>query len=544
MFLLDLLFSLFAPSPQGLILQQLKTVAWIVLSAGVLYVLLKRNGSHVLRTREATQQGEERFRALVDNAPDNILLLNREGVIQYVSPSIEPILGCTPHELEHADLPDLIHPEDLEAARKAFRDIVAAPGAAHSLQFRIRHADKSWRFIEAVGQNLLNNPAVGAIVVNSRDVTETKRAQRKVVLLAAALDAAANGVLITDHTGTILAVNPAFCAMTGYSPAEIIGKNPRILKSEEHGEAFFRALWETILAGRVWRGQMVNRRKDGSLYYEEQTITPLRLDTPHISHFISIRTDVSERKQADERLIHLDKMEALGRLAVGIVHDFNNLLTGISGYSQLVMQELAPASPASKDMNEILQAVGRASKLTKTLLSFTGNQEFQFRILELNALVTQAEEVLRHSVSKDVQLLIELDPNAGAVSVDASQMEHVLTNLVINASDALPKGGRIIIQTFRADIQEPIRHPHGEIPRGLYGVISISDTGTGMDEEVQSHIFEPFFTTKERDRGTGLGLAIVYGTVRQSSGYVQVISHPNLGTKFMIYLPRVEGGKR
>ncbi len=255
---------------------------------------------------------------------------------------------------------------------------------------------------------------------------------------------------------------------------------------------------------------------------------------------VSLR-DISERKRLERQLLHSQKMEAVGRLAGGVAHDFNNLLTTILGYSELMLIKLPESSPARADVEEILKAGQRAVGLTRQLLAFSRKQVVEPKVVNLNAVIEEAAKMLRRLIGEDVDLATILDLSLGTVRVDPGQMEQVLMNLAVNSRDAMPRGGRLTLETWNVTIDASASRLHFGAPPGAYVLLAVSDTGTGMDVETRSHLFEPFYTTKEKGKGTGLGLATVYGIVKQSDGYIFVYSEPGKGTTFKIYLPRVEG---
>ena len=477
------------------------------------------------------------------------------------------------------------------------------------------------------------------------------------------MEAAANPIVISQRDGTILWVNHAFELLSGYTRAEAIGRNTNLLRSGQQPASFYKDMWETILNGQVWQGEMVNRRKDGSLYQEEMTITPVNGAAGEITHFIAIKLDITERKSAEERICrlaqivensaemivvgdpegriafanrallqatgyqedelvgktfaatllshnnpsHLDaeiqsktlsgggwsgecitcrkdgsefpvllstsqikdndgavigtfgisqditerkrleeqlavsqKMEAVGQLAGGIAHDFNNLLGVMIGYSELLQEGFPPNDPCVRKLQQIKRAGDRAASLTRQLLAFSRKQVIQPRVIDLNALVSDVNKLLTRLVREDIELLCKLKPGLGSIKADPTQVEQVIINLVVNARDAMPSGGKLIIETANTYLDESYCQSHASVKPGRHVMIAISDTGTGMDEKTQAHIFEPFFTTKEQGKGTGLGLATVYGIVKQSGGSIWVYSQLGRGTTFKIYFPCVD----
>ena len=359
-------------------------------------------------------------------------------------------------------------------------------------------------------------------------------------LQGAALESTADGVVITARDGTITWVNPAFTSMTGWSAEEAAGRNLSILRSGQHDAAFYDELWRTILDGRVWDGEITNRKKDGLLYVEAQTITPVRGGGGEISHFVCVKRDVSQRRRLEDQLRQSQKMEAVGRLAGGIAHDFNNILGVIMGYGEIVQRRITGDDALRGKVVEIVRAAERAAGLTRQLLAFSRKQVLQPRILDLNLVVADMDEMFHRLIGENISLRTSLQDPLGSVRADPGQIEQVLMNLVVNARDAMPGAGSLLIETGEVylDAAALVLHP-GAKP-GPYVRLAVSDTGSGMDRDTVTRIFEPFFTTKVLGEGTGLGLATVYGIVEQSGGHVDVYSEVGRGTTFKVYLPRTE----
>jgi two-component system, cell cycle sensor histidine kinase and response regulator CckA len=376
-----------------------------------------------------------------------------------------------------------------------------------------------------------------------RDVTESTRTTERLRLHSAALNAAADAIVITDRAGTIEWVNHAFTDLTGYSGDEVLGRNPRdLLKSGQHSELFYRELWETILSGRSWHGDMINRRRDGRLYTEEQTITPILDESGTITQFIAIKKDISDRRNLEARFLQAQKMESVGQLASGVAHDFNNLLTVINGTTDLLLHDLASDDPVHADLQEIKRAGDRAAQLTRQLLAFSRQQILEPHVVDLNAIVNGMSSMLERLVGEDVVVEYAAAPDLCHVCVDPGQIEQVITNLAVNARDAMPDGGRLSVETRNVQVDDEYAARHGAaVPAGTYAELAVSDTGTGIPPEVRARIFEPFFTTKAVGKGTGLGLSTVYGIVKQSRGFIWVYGEPGQGTTFKIYFPCVIG---
>ncbi len=378
------------------------------------------------------------------------------------------------------------------------------------------------------------------------DPTRARQEGRLRQLLQAVEQSPAS-IVITDTAGTIQYVNPGFEQVTGYSAAEAVGRNPRILKSGEMSESVYRDLWETITAGRKWQGELLNRAKDGRLFWEMASISPVRDAEGRITNFVAVKEDVTERKKAEsalkldaQQLAQIQKMEAIGRLAGGVAHDFNNLLSVIHGHAERLAKDLEPDDPRRDRVEQILWSAARAAELTRQLLAFSRLQVLEPQVLRLDAVVADAQKMVERVIGEDVELHVARPAVLGRVRADPNQLVQVLLNLVVNARDAMPRGGRLTVEFADADLDERYAAAHHPCHPGRFVMMAVTDTGHGMDAETQKRVFEPFFTTKPEGRGTGLGLSTVYGIVKQSGGFIWVYSEVGVGTTLKVYLPRVE----
>jgi two-component system cell cycle sensor histidine kinase/response regulator CckA len=380
--------------------------------------------------------------------------------------------------------------------------------------------------------------AVRRALREAKEQKERHRAAEQVRVQSSALEAVANGIILTDPAGKILFANKAFCAMTGYALEEILGKTPGFLNSGKHDADFFRELWNTILKGRVWQGELINRRKDGTFYNEEMTITPIQGTNGEISHFISVKQDITKRKQRKEQLHQARKMEAIGQLAGGIAHDFNNLLTVIHGNVQLVLMDESQLKEENRQcLKQVIDATERAGNLTRQLLAFGRKQAIQFQPLNLNDVIGNFTKMLKRVIGEHIVLQCCYAEDLPSVDADVGMIEQILINLIVNARDAMPQGGSIVITTEAISIDVSRVDSHPEAQPGEFVCITVGDTGMGIYPEYLPRIFEPFFTTKEAGKGTGLGLATVYGIVKQHQGWIEVSSQLGSGTTFKIFLP-------
>jgi two-component system, cell cycle sensor histidine kinase and response regulator CckA len=388
---------------------------------GVLYAVGK-DITERKRSEEKLRDSERYFRALIESASDIITVLDGDGIIRYESPSIERIFGYSQDELIGKNIFDLIHPDDLSSIQNIFISGLENPGVTYFIECRFRHKNGSWQLLEATGINLLNDPAISGIIVNSRDITNRKQAEK--------------------------------------------------------------ALYESELM-----------------------------------------------------LRQAQKMEAIGRLTGGVAHDFNNLLTAILGNTQLALSKIPTNDPVRNRLVEIEKASNRAAVLTSQLLAFSRRQRLERHNINLNDSIAEIIKLLQRIIGEDIEMSVKCASNLWSVYADPAQVEQVVMNIVVNARDAMPQGGKLIIETRNIELDESYYRPYPYIPAGKYAQIRISDSGIGMDAETKSHIFEPYFTTKELGKGTGLGLPMVYGIVKQHEGFINVQSELGQGSVFEVFFP-------
>lgn len=348
------------------------------------------------------------------------------------------------------------------------------------------------------------------------------------------IDSAFDVIVVTDADGYITYVNPAFETITGYSVQEAIGKKTNILKSGYHDEDFYKNLWNTIKAGDAWKGEFINRKKNGEIYYASSVIFPIYAEGD--VQYASIQRDVTQEKKLYEQLLRAQKMEAIGTLAGGIAHDFNNLLTAILGYSEIMLSMTKEGDTFYRPATIINNAAQKGADLAKKILMVTRKEKMEAKPVNINEIIHNSMELLQRSIPKNIEIVINLKEDVPKIMADPSQMQQVIMNLAVNARDAMQDGGRLIIETAVVGTENGAANG---IPfdKGGFIKLSVSDTGTGMDTETQRKIFDPFFTTKETGKGTGLGLYIVHSVVSNHGGYVNLYSEPFKGTRFNIYLP-------
>ena len=388
--------------------------------------------------------------------------------------------------------------------------------------------------------------AVRSALERQRLRVERRRAEKDISRLNAELEEALawqrqifegsrDAAFVSDEQARFVAVNRAAAELTGYSREELLGMGIPDLH-DEPDLAAYRAFHQRILRGEQILSGALIRRKDGSKVTVEFNNRLITIGGRRFMH--TAGRDMTERLQLEAQLRQAQKMEAVGRLAGGVAHDFNNLLTVIQGYAELLGASLSNDPERSESLGEIVRAAERAAALTRQLLAFSRRQVLETRVLDLAAVVADTEKMLRRLIGEDVEVVVVKPATLGRVKADPGQIEQVLLNLAVNARDAMPGGGRLTVELADVTLDAPFTTSHDSIPSGPYVVVSVRDTGNGMDAETLSHLFEPFFTTKEKGKGTGLGLATVFGIVKQSGGYVDVASAPGAGTTFRVYLPR------
>jgi len=612
-------------------------------------------------TEEALQDSEERYRRLVELSPEGIFI-HADGRFIYANPAGINLLGARRlDEVVGRAVLDFFVAGGKEIVKGKLELALEEGKVVRLVEERLRRMDGQTLLVEAIAIPFMLH-GIPAMQVVARDVTKRRRAEEVLRLQSAALESADNGILLTDNEGRIVWANPAFTRLTGYTLEEVLGQNPRVLKSGRHSPAEYAALWQTILGGRVWHGELVNRRKDGALYDEELTITPVRDADGSVTHFVAIKQDISERKrmetdlrqsreqfqrifsvtpaaigiaarstgkflelnetfsnmtgypreeclgrsglelglwidledrtrfygalqqegslrnfetrfrdragrahevllsvemlqmgqeecllfivsditqhkQLEGELRQAQKMEAIGQLAGGVAHDFNNILTVIQGHTNLVSADPGLSPDSVESLKEVSDAAERAANLTRQLLTFSRKQPLQARTLDLNELVHNLTKMLRRLIGEDITLEVQYAPHLPPVFVDLGMMEQIILNLSINARDAMPKGGRLIISTDAQQVKPPQLEPQAGLLPAQFACLSVRDTGNGIPPEVLPRIFEPFFTTKEVGKGTGLGLATVHGIIQQHRGWIEVESQVGVGSVFRIYLP-------
>jgi len=485
--------------------------------------------------------------ALVDASPAAIIALTVAGEVTLWNRSAEKIFGFRSEELRGRPLPDQFATADDWTQR---RQALLAGKSTGPTEIRRPRKDGTIVDLSVSAAPVLD--AQGAVVGTVSvmlDITERKRIQREQRILGETLAASLNEIYLFDsETLSFRYVNQAALENLGYTLQQMQRMTPLDIKPEFNREQY-EALLRPLLTGaaKLQIFQTAHRRADGSLYPVEAHLQ--LFDHDGVRVFLALILDVTERRRAEEalrrseaQLVQSQKMEGIGRLAGGVAHDFNNYLTVINGYCEIMVGRLPAGDALREQISHVHQAGEQAARLTKQLLAFSRKQVLEPRVINLNDVVSETQRMLQRLIGEDIELITRLDPALGAVTADPGQMSQVLMNLLVNARDAMPHGGKVIIETTNVDLDKAYAGRRPQVKPGPYVMLAVSDTGTGMDLETQKRIFEPFFSTKEPGEGTGLGLATVYGIVRQSGGWIWLYSEPGRGTTFKIYLARTASG--
>ncbi len=420
------------------------------------------------------------------------------------------------------------------------RQIIEPLSATSEIMGHFQHTnlDQYLTAIDAIRDKLPNNE-IGIIATSYRNVVlMVQQRKRELERIVTAIEQASETIVITDNKGIIQYVNPAFEAHSGYSSSEALGQNPRILKSDQHDKPFYRELWATISSGNTWYGTFVNKKKDGSLIREESSIAPIIGENGRITNYVAVKRDITKEAELEQQLNQAQRMESIGRLAGGVAHDFNNILTVINGHTQLTLLRMEPENPLREDIQVIQDAGAKAARLVQQLLAFSRKQIIRQEILHLDDEIQATKKMLDRLLGEDINIILLLDKNIWPVMADQAQFEQILINLAVNSRDAMPDGGKLTIEAFNLTLTKQNMPHQQHIFPGDYVLLRVSDNGEGMSPEIQKLMFDPFFTTKDVGKGTGLGMSTVYGIVKQNNGWIDVASEPGKGTTLSLYFPR------
>ena len=474
------------------------------------------------------------FKGVLTNIPVVVFRLNADGVFTESLGRGLDRLGLKQNEVVGQSAFDL-YPDFSEHFDRVINGgtaVFEAEGESDS---------KKWYF----STYIFSDPETsGGAMGFALDITDLKAAREELERLAAAVHSAAESIMVTDARGIIRYVNPRFEKMTGYGSDEVLGKNAAILKSGKHDESLYEDMWRTISGGGTWRGHFTNKKKDNTLFEEDAVISPVHDSSGKIINYVAVKRDVTHEWALENQIRQSQKMAAIGQLAHKVTHTFTNVLVTILGNTQLARQRLTEHPDLCHYLDEVLDAANKVSSLTAELLALSHPAPLDLKRLRLDKAILGVEELLRRTLSPDVELVIDTSAKTGKVSVDPTQIQQALVHMSLNAVDAMPDGGTLTIETRPASKEESERllasigkeHQHA----GGLALLSVRDTGSGITAKAQTRIFEPFYTTKKSDQNPGLGLSTVYSIVDQHKGHITVESRPGEGSTFQIYLPVLE----
>ncbi len=497
------------------------------------------------RAEDALRESDKRFQALLDNSPNLIFIKDTEGHYLLINKEFESALGVGQEQIR-GKKDEEVFPREQGLAFRAndlrvlhacvpmeFEELALQEGSLHT---SIVH---KFPLFDANGKIY----ATGGIAT---DITKRKQAEEELrhreEQYRRLIENTPDVVWKADEHGRVFFISEKIEKVFGYTRAEIYSKGERLwfgrMHPDDRGpvrEAYTKLFQENRPFDVEYRIQHGDAHW---MWWHDRAA--LIAGRPEERHAEGLLSDVTERKQMEQQLRQKHKMEAIGQLAGGLAHDFNNLLTVIKGNSDILSDTTAQSAAQQRSVEQIRKAADRAASLTRQLLAFTRMQVLQPTVLDLNAVVAELSKMLPRLIGENIEFLLVPDLKLGRVKADRGQLEQIIMNLAVNARDAMPHGGNLVVETKNFVMDEAYAHKHPPAKPGQYVLLAVSDTGHGMDAETQSHIFEPFFTTKEQGKGTGLGLATVYGIVKQSSGFIWLYSEPGRGTTFEVYLPRVD----
>lgn len=504
-------------------------------------ISITRDIGELKRAEQEILSQKKLFETMFNAMSDAIVITDTKRRIQLINKGLETTFGYRQEELIGKTTEVLyVSPEEyFETGKAVFNNESPRPTSFYTTLYK----DKFGRSFpgETFGTKLFDNKNIwiGNLGI-MRDITKRKQDEADLERLRVAIEQAGEVIVITDADGIIQYTNPAFEKVTGYTLDEAYLQNPRILKSGLQDEAFYKELWETISSGQTWTGRMVNKSKDGSLYTEKATISPVFNAVGYIINYVAIKRDITAQLKLEAQYIQAQKMESVGRLTGGVAHDFNNILAIIIGYTEMALEQVKPTEKLHADLGKIYDAAIRSADIVRQLLAFSRKQTIAPKVLDLNKTVAGTLTMLHRLIGEDIDLKWKPTANLAPVLIDPSQLDQILANLCVNARDAIDGVGKVTIETDFVTLDQEYCDNHLGFRPGEYVKLSVSDSGCGIEKDIINKIFEPFFTTKGTS-GTGLGLSTVFGIVKQNNGFVNLYSEVNEGTTFKIYLPAQKG---
>ena len=484
--------------------------------------------------------------------------------LSFVGSEVERLTGYSPGEILGKPMAwrGLIHPDDFRSVQETIRFCVRRRDPILRMEYRIVRKDGESRWINDRRQMIYDEGGklfcVDGLCLDISDQkkaeqdlraaferAEVERARAAAIeedrrRLAAAVEYAADAIMVTDAEWVVQYVNPAFERITGYAKEEVLGRNPYILAADGENVRVFLEIEDKIRSGIPWKGRLKNKRKDGILLEQDIVISPIQDPARKVINHVLAARDITREALLQKQAQTAQRMEAVGTLAGGIAHDFNNALTGIIGFADLLRMRLEKEPKLQRDVDEILKCAERASTLTRQLLAFARRQVIEPVVLGLNTVVRDLSRLMKKVSGEQVEVRTRLTEGIPPIFADRGQLEQVLLNLCLNSRDAMPGGGEFLVSTDAVVWEEERVEDTAVMPAGQYVLLSVADNGSGMDDATRKRVFEPYFTTKDPGKGTGLGLSMVYGIVKQNGGFVFLDTRPGGGTTFRIYFPASE----
>ena len=521
-------------------------MVFLLLFASALIILAlwkfrKKDEFHLTETAvESTKKID--YETILDGITIGCQIIDFEWRFIYGNATAARQWGCHKNELQQHTILDLFPVSEKRELFAAFQHCMDVRASQYiESMLKKRDGTMGWYAFSL-------QPVPQGILMLSKDITERKKTEAEKQLFVAAIEESGESVIFFDANGHIQYVNPAFEKITGFKKEEVLGVMPPKTIHSSQDDTFYDKFWDTIMNGKPWQGLYINQKKDGTFYREESSIRPICDQSGNISSLVAVNRDLTkyrelqaEKDKLQEQLFQVQKMESIGRLAGGVAHDFNNNLNVIQGHAEVSLQNIEPEHPLYNSLLQIRETAERSAELTNQLLAFARKQAVTPKVINLNDTINGLLHMLRTLIGERFHLAWMPGFDIWHVKMDPSQIHQILTNLTVNAKDAMDTTGRITIETANLTIDEAYCEKNTSCEPGDYVMLAVSDEGCGMNKETQANIFEPFFTTKGLGKGTGLGLSTVYGIIKQNNGFVDVYSEPGHGTTLKIYIPRHHG---
>ena len=492
------------------------------------------------RAEQALFESEKKYRELAESLPQIIFETDGTGNIIYINQNVFDLFRYDKDEMnEDLNIIQMIIPEDRDRARKNIQSVLNGMQSG-GVEYTALRCDNTTFPVVIHSSLVTRNGKPTGLRGLLIDISQQKQMETDLKRRALAMDHSSDAIVVADTNGSIIYVNPAFEKITGYSHEEVLGKNPRILQSGIHDKFFYKELWERLSNGKTWSGRFINKRKNGSQYAEDATISPVFSDKGKIVNYVAVKRDVSEKLEFEAQLRQAQKMEAIGALAGGIAHDFNNILFPIVGFAEMLEEDLPKNSDLRENVHEILAGAKRAKDLIQQILTFSRQAEQDIKPLKPHLVIKEVAKLIRSTIPATIEIKKYIDPETRSIMADPTQIHQVAMNLITNAYHAMQESGGVLTIRLENIESKDIPRQNLNLGDGPHVLLSISDTGSGMEKIVLEKIFDPYFTTKPKGKGTGLGLSVVHGIVTNYGGDISVNSFLGQGTEFNIYIPAVK----